>query len=568
MSRRRLGTVALALLAVSWALLMQAPGANQNAHLALVTSLSHGTPRIDRYRNWTGDLAYIDGHYYAAKAPGLALTTLPWYLGLDTAGLVVKGPPASTPWPEAQAAMPRTAVWEVGLFGATLPAFVLLLFARFVADSFVPGYGTAAGVVVGAGSLLGVLATMFIAHELSACLGFAAFALLVRERSGPPDARLVAAAGLAAGLAVVVEFPLAIVAAAAGLYAIVRPGWPRRVLAFVGGVIVGLAPLIAFNTRAFGSPTTLSYTNAVLRPGVSGHDVVGANASGFFGVGVPSLRAGLELLFSAKGLVVLAPVCALASVGLVVLWRRRIRAEAAVAGSIGAAFLVYNAGYYLPFAGFPPGPRLLVPMLPFLALPIAAAWQALPGTTLVLALASVVVTSAALLAQPLGPSEDSGSWFHRLEHGDVTSTVFHWAWGDGAAQVLPVVLLLVAAVTVALLVTPRPRIDAVGLLIGLTALSAWRVVYTGAPIMLRVDRMNGGVLGAVGVLGLVAAIALCFVLLERRRFLALVPALALAPIAWPRFAAHTVLSLVAVCVALLGLVVLTWRRRPAPATAS
>ena len=84
---RRFGLGAIALLALGWLSLMQAPGANQNAHFALVRSLADGSPRIDRYRNETGDTAYVDGHYYAAKAPGLALATVPWYLGLRAAGV-------------------------------------------------------------------------------------------------------------------------------------------------------------------------------------------------------------------------------------------------------------------------------------------------------------------------------------------------------------------------------------------------------------------------------------------------------------------------------------------------
>jgi hypothetical protein len=82
--------------------------------------------------------------------------------------------------------------------------------------------------------------------------------------------------------------------------------------------------------------------------------------------------------------------------------------------------------------------------------------------------------------------------------------------------------------------------------------------------MLRVDRLDGGWVGAAAVLGLVAAISLCFVLLGRRSFVALLPTLALVSIAWPRFSAQTGVSLAAVCVALLGLVLVTRRRLPAP----
>ena len=237
-SRRLLSTASLLVLALAWASLMQQPGPNQNAHLATVTALSRGESNIDRYRNWTRDTSYVDGHYYAAKAPGLDLLTLPWYLVLDRTGLLVEGSPPSVPWPQAESHMPLAAPWQVGLFGATLPAFVLLLLVRFVVERFTPGYGTAAAIVVGAGSIVGLLASMYFSHALSACLGFAAFAVLVRERGSPADTRLVAAAGLLAGLAVTVEFPVGIVGAALFVYALLRTPRSTRAFAYVAGAIV------------------------------------------------------------------------------------------------------------------------------------------------------------------------------------------------------------------------------------------------------------------------------------------------------------------------------------------
>ena len=43
-------------------------------------------------------------------------------------------------------------------------------------------------------------------------------------------------------------------------------------------------------------------------PGRTGHDVLGLNSAGFFGVQVPSPHAALQLLFSGRGLLVITPV--------------------------------------------------------------------------------------------------------------------------------------------------------------------------------------------------------------------------------------------------------------------
>src|SRR5919202_3016248 len=84
--RRPLTIVFFAAIAVAYALPMQSVGCAQTSHYAAIRSYSSGTPTIDRYAETTCDLVRRDGHFYAAKAPGLALLTVPWYRLLDAAG--------------------------------------------------------------------------------------------------------------------------------------------------------------------------------------------------------------------------------------------------------------------------------------------------------------------------------------------------------------------------------------------------------------------------------------------------------------------------------------------------
>ena len=101
-----------------------------------------------------------------------------------------------------------------------------------LAERFEPGYGAAAAVTLGLGTLLLPLATLLFSHVLSTLLGFAAFALLVRERDGPPSWRLAGLAGLAMGYAVTSEYPLFFVGSVLGVFLLSRPGALRPIPLF------------------------------------------------------------------------------------------------------------------------------------------------------------------------------------------------------------------------------------------------------------------------------------------------------------------------------------------------
>ena len=173
LSQRATAFAAIAALAFAYAVVVQASGPNQAAHFALVRALADGTAEIDPRE--TIDAAYIDGRFYAAKAPGLAMFTLPWY-GLPPRRWVA-GLRRS-----ARAGYTRR-LWEVNLFGAVLPTLALLLLVAVRGRPCRAGaLGAPTAVLLGAGSLLLPFSTLFFDHALSAALGFAAFVVLLRTR--------------------------------------------------------------------------------------------------------------------------------------------------------------------------------------------------------------------------------------------------------------------------------------------------------------------------------------------------------------------------------------------------
>ena len=508
-------SAAIIALVLGWALIMQSLGWAQTSYYAFVTS-------IDAYHWETRDKSYINGHFYSVKAPGLALVLTPPFMALDAVGAPTLARKAADTaraggarqWTyrglnvhaygynaqraaeikrrlEIQAPM----VWALGLFGTVLPALLLLLLTRRLVDRIEPGLGTLTAVTLGGATLVMPFAVNLFSHVLAALLAFAAFALAWRERErAEPNMRDIALAGVLAGLAVTTEYPLAIAGAIVGVYVALRG--LRRAAVYAFGVVLGVLPLLIYNLLAFGSITTLSYKNAVNEQGRSGHETLGLNGDGLFGIGMPKPRYALELLLSPRGLVVVTPIVLMGLLGTVLLWRRGRRAEAGVIGAVVAAYFVYDAGYWLPMGGGSPGPRFLIPMLPFLAVGIAAAWRRWPGPTLALAVPSAVTMIAAAITYPLVTFGHTADWSQRASDANFQHTVLSlFGLDNGWLAVAPVLAAFLAAAVLAWRSAPRLRVG----FSGWPVLAAWGLIAGYLAPRIGETVIAGRVVGPVGI---------------------------------------------------------------------
>ena len=472
MSRRRAGIAALVCVALAGATLIQTFSWNQTSHYALIRSIAHGTPHIDRFQDETGDKARDKGHWYSSRAPGLAFYTLPAY-GLETA---IHGPTLAHKSKAQRGA--DEMVWGLTLWGAVLPGLVLLLLVRWMGERFEPGYGTAAAITLGLGTLWLPLSTLLFSHVFTACLGFGAFCLLMREREGPGNRWVLFLAGLLIGYSITAEYPLLFTGVVLGLYALSK-NWRRieRGLIYAAGVAIGVIPLAVYDKWAFGSFTHVAYAD------------LPRHQSGFFGIRPPSFLTFITLLFSSRGLLTLSPVLIMGVIGTVLLYRRGRRAEALVVAGIAVLYLAYNSGYYLPFGGGSPGPRFLTTMLPFLAAPMALAWRRFPAQTLALAVISLVVYGLATITHPLiGYETETTVWTrYATQHFFQPSILSVFNGTRSFIAPLPFLLLAIAAVVLAVKATPRPVLTYTGLGIGAAIAVGWALVAILVPTGLGID---------------------------------------------------------------------------------
>ena len=312
-------------------------------------------------------------------------------------------------------------------------------------------------------------------HAASASLLFAAFYVLWRAKTVDHRRWLPAVAGFLAGWAVLVELSAMLGVLVLLAYALSDARstgrWLPRVdvrtpTLMVAGAVIPAAMLLWYNWLSFGGPFSLGYSN------LANGGFAAGMGRGILGVTWPSGDTLVELLVGPRGLLRLAPWFLLAPVGLLAARRRDLRREVLVCGAVVVLFLAFNAGYYLPFGGWTPGPRFLLPALPFAAVLVALAPTIFRPIIAFLIAIAVAVFFVATVTMPNAPEMYRDPlfalWLPRLLNGDIAQTIAWLRWGLHGIQPVLVLILALSAATAALLATFRSG-AAAGRLTGLMA---------------------------------------------------------------------------------------------------
>jgi hypothetical protein len=438
-----------------------------NAQARLDMSLAivnHGTIAIDAYHWNSLDEAYYHGHYFSNKAPGQSLVGVPVYAAhkallrlvgntsFDDVGL-----------PTASGRVNQYYIlveYLESMYTVAIPAVFLLLlffwFLGFYSTSLVNR--TILTLALGLGTVISPYAQLFYSHVPTAALLFAGFVLIHllcrREARDSAWAGWLLAhptatallAGFALGAAVLFEYPACLIGALIGIYAVAR--LPRRLLPYVvAGAVPPLLGLLSYNYAAYHNPLTTGYGDSAVAFWRTLHANGGTASTWSFR---PKAIIGLSLSLY-RGLFFLSPWLLLAFPGYL-LWARRGGRDWLLFLAIPIVFFAESSMYSGWDGGATVGSRYLIPMLPFLALPVIFVLDRVSSSIARFAIyAAIAIAIAAVWIETLGgtsvyyplPGIDNPLFTYSLPglaHGDLPNNlgrvVLSPLFGDNAMVTL------------------------------------------------------------------------------------------------------------------------------------
>lgn len=443
---------------------------NQNSRFDLVKAIvEQGTLSIDAYVQNTGDYSIFNGRTYSDKAPGLSLLAVSVY--------AVSRP--LTRWEPVQAMItqlgrsPASAatinrpvdqipnqefVFTANLIIATWITIVLpAIGLAVVMFRFLAHFGYSARVramtvlAYGLATTAAPYSSAFYGHQLVAVLLFVAFMWLHALRQRPPHGWELFAIGMLLGYTILTEIPAALLVAVLSLYAIWIVRRPTSIAVMMLGGLLPLTILGVYNTWIFGTPFTVAYLHSAV-PMWREHFGTGLLSVDYFR---PEALWGMTFGFD-RGLFFVSPILLTVIPGFILLARRsEHRAEWLVCMAIPLALLLVLSASSEWYGGYASGPRYLVPILPFLVWPLAAALDRVEGMApmrrqvlsilfAIMVAASILVTwSLTVGGQYYAPEDISFplvkySWPHIIE-GDVARNVGMLLGLRGAWSLLPLI---------------------------------------------------------------------------------------------------------------------------------
>ena len=315
-----------------------------------------------------GDLSGHAGRRFPNKAPGVSLlgAGVHWAHSLFTEGDPKALPLDGCLWLQEKLILGLGTLALLLLLGRSLQRWTD---SRWAASLALLAYGFASSALP--------YSLLLFSHQLAAILLFAGWEAY-RAGAHSRSTRWVALGGALHGLALLSEYTVAPAVLLLSLEALFAPAAlgparpalvSRRALAGLAGAALPLLGLLAYHQAAFGHPLHTGYDH------ISTEALAPIHAVGFLGVQLPRLDWLAFSLFSpGRGLIHSSPWTLLVPLGLWHAARRQpTRAELRGVLWVSACYLSFTASWDPAVWGWVVGPRHLVPLLPFLVGPSAAA---------------------------------------------------------------------------------------------------------------------------------------------------------------------------------------------------
>lgn len=410
---QRLGIALFWFLVVAFAYVIpSSPNFNTESHLDVAFSIvDYHTVNIDHFARRLGDQSFFQGHHYSDKAPGLSLIAVPVYalteklLHQRAQEYIAKGRYGYV-LPRSTAYVRYAISYVLLIVPSALFAVLLWLFlSRFISI----GWAMVATGAYALGTTAYPYSMWYFSHQICAITLFSVFMLFflyARRRSTRRRDLQLAAAGLLGSFAVISEYPTVLLFLCLIVYlAVIARDRIRALLSVLAGTIPCVLAELSYNTAAFGRPLATGYmhVHSFMYQHQIGSGPLGSGSPESYGVQAPTWTSIWEITFGTyRGILTLCPVLILFIPGIYLMWKRReLRAETVLVAAAVALYFLMDASRPQDLNGWSGGSsiasRHLVPVLPFMMLPVALGLSSSTFRRVFLVLATISIAAMAMV---------------------------------------------------------------------------------------------------------------------------------------------------------------------------
>lgn len=451
------------LLAIIYSYFYHDPGWNGNSRLDLTFAfVQEGRLTIDSFHNqegtYTRDKAIYDGHYYTSKAIGSSLVAAFFYFPLYQLQELLN---IKLDWGEIKYLL---TILSIGIPSAMAGSLMYILCKQVTGNRFRSYVATLA---ISLGTMIFPFSVIFFGHQLAGALLLGAFFLIFQLKVDSFFRRksVLFLVGFLLGFALITEYPVAPIVLILTIYYFIvmfTNGMTNRSLVVILpalGALIPIAFALAYNTAVFGNPISTGYTHSAV-------DAFQQNQTqGLVGIGWPNPKVMFFMtLHPAFGMFWQSPLLIMVFVGIWFMVRSSAyKTEALVSLAAFFSLLILYSGFYNWWGGWTFVPRYLVPMVPFLCLPLAfvpVRW--LPATVVLglISMAQMFIGVSSLILVPdnnyaqidtLGYFEYSSIYSYCLKlliDGEFAKNLGNQLLGLNAWLSLVPILMVMLAVTI------------------------------------------------------------------------------------------------------------------------